>query len=125
MTITKELLKTLRVDMDAALAAVAEKHGVSLKVGNCTFSADTFTFKVEGIAEGGVTKEAAYYEMMAKFDKELPPLNAVVKVCGQLFNVVGMRSRGKNTMVIKRVTDGKIFVASAMSVKNGVLKEAA
>jgi hypothetical protein len=47
-------LKTLRADLDAALAVIAEKHGITLEIGRIGFSAGEFraqmTGKVEAIA---------------------------------------------------------------------------
>lgn len=60
-TITRELLAKMRADMDAALAAVATKHGVALRVGNCTFDATTakFALTVAAVGQGqqGLTPE--------------------------------------------------------------------
>ena len=47
--ITRDLLKALRADINAALVAAAEKHGLILQVGNASFSADAATFKL-GVA---------------------------------------------------------------------------
>lgn len=54
-TITRELLKALRTDMDAALATVAAKHGVAINVGNATFSANAANFKLLVAAKGDGT----------------------------------------------------------------------
>jgi hypothetical protein len=53
------LLQQLRTEINAALAKVAAKNGVVLKAGNCSYTATTFTFKLEGTIEGGETKEEA------------------------------------------------------------------
>lgn len=45
--LTKESLKTLRADMDAALASVGAKHGVRFRLGSCTFWPTTAKFKLE------------------------------------------------------------------------------
>ena len=58
----KKNLEVLRNDMNAALAAVAEKHGVTLHAGNATFMGETVTFKLEAVVldkDGNVqTKES-------------------------------------------------------------------
>jgi len=49
MTITtfnKPALRVLREDLDAALEAVAMKHGIELELGNIRFDASSFTAKV-------------------------------------------------------------------------------
>ncbi len=42
----KPTLRALRADIDAALAAVGAKHGISLSAGNARFDANTVTFKL-------------------------------------------------------------------------------
>lgn len=51
--ITKPLLQTLRTEMQAALNAVAQKHGIAINVGSCKFSDTTADFKLS-IATGVV-----------------------------------------------------------------------
>lgn len=43
----RQNLKQLRADMDAALAAVQAKHGITITMGSMRFSADRVTCKVE------------------------------------------------------------------------------
>lgn len=96
-TITRDLLQAIRPDVDAALAAVAKKHGLaSLKSTNCTFDprSGNFVMKVEGVAKGGKTKEAARYEASRKFDDSLPPLGFVFKNGARSYSIVGMNSTG-------------------------------
>jgi len=61
--IDKNLLKILREDINAALKAVGEKHGVKLTAENAKFLPTSATFKleVETISENGVaiTREMA------------------------------------------------------------------
>lgn len=58
----KPVLKALRADIDAALAAVGARHGIALKAGNASFTGDNATFKLEcsllnsaGVAESKTT----------------------------------------------------------------------
>jgi len=59
MALTKQKLQAIRVDLQAALDTVAKKHGLArLVAGNCTFEkTGAFTWKLEGIEEGGLAKE--------------------------------------------------------------------
>lgn len=45
--ITNELVTTLRAEINAALEAVAEKHGLEIHAGNATYTSTSVTFKVE------------------------------------------------------------------------------
>ena len=44
--VTSELLVALRAEIDAALAAVGKKHGVSLKAGNASYNPTEANFKL-------------------------------------------------------------------------------
>ena len=42
----KPVLKSLRMDMDAALKVIADKYGIVIETGNATYSDNKATFKV-------------------------------------------------------------------------------
>jgi len=50
MQISKATLATLRTQMTEALAGIAKENGIILRVGNCSFTAESATFKLELIA---------------------------------------------------------------------------
>lgn len=45
-TIDKSALKDLRVEIDAALKVIADRHGISLTAGNASYTTNTATFKL-------------------------------------------------------------------------------
>lgn len=53
-TITRDFLRALRADLDAAIKSVGEKHGVSLSMGNASFTDVTakFSLNVAVVSEG-------------------------------------------------------------------------
>lgn len=59
-TINRALVKQLREEVNAALASVAEKHGITLEVGGITYSDNHFDAKLKGrtISEDGVDEHA-------------------------------------------------------------------
>lgn len=54
----KTNLRALRIDINAALVAVAVKHGITPNVGNCTFQADSCNWKLEFSIAGAESKES-------------------------------------------------------------------
>ncbi len=50
---TKSNLNTLRRDIDAALEAVAEKHGISVNLGNARFDSTSVAWKLNLATIGG------------------------------------------------------------------------
>ena len=47
-TLTKQKMQALRTDLEVALKAVGEEHGLDLGIGNITFDATTFRTKLTG-----------------------------------------------------------------------------
>jgi len=108
--VDKSLLEAVRKATDAALVAVAQAHGLkSLSCGKCVYDprAGNFTFKLEGIAEGALDKDAARYDQMAEL-LSLPPLGSSFRHSGKVHKTVGLNTTG--TKVITERDDGKRFI---------------
>jgi len=60
-TFDRANLKTLRDDVEAAIAAVGSAYGISMTLGSGRFSGDNVTFKLEGsvISNGAVKTKGA------------------------------------------------------------------
>ena len=108
MTISKELLKAIRQDLDAALASVAKIHNLAeLRSSSCTFDrSGNFTFKVEGTVEGGLDKDASRYEAN-RIMFGLPPLGTKFKSNNKEHTICGMNSTASK--VYTDATDGKKY----------------
>ena len=117
-SITKDLLRDLRVDIDAALVAVGAKHGVKLLAGNASFLASNATFKlnVSLLDETGeaVSKEAAdlkrYREMLGlTFDQ----LTQVFTLGMHRYTLAGYRNRGSTRpFLMRRIDNDKIYLGT-------------
>lgn len=117
-TIDKSFLKSLRPEIDAALAAIASKHGLaSLRCGNGSFDprAGSFTFKLEGVAEGALGKAAALYTSPDASFLGLPPLGTAFETGGRKYKTAGLNTVGSK--VICDRDDGKSFLFPVMSIK--------
>lgn len=123
-TITKPMLAALRTEMNAALAAVAQKHGIAINVGNCSFNESTATFKVlvAAGAEGGESAEHVKaradfkaYAMMFGLDPDW--IGASFKSNGTTYTIVGLHpnKRKQPVVVTKDGAPGR-FVMSAEDV---------
>jgi hypothetical protein len=109
--LTKDQLRALRADIDAALAPIAAKHQLSsLQAGRCTYTTSgNFTMKVEGVATGGLNKIAADYEGSRQWDKTLPPLGAEFIYGGEEYKIAGCKSRS-GKIIATRTRDKKDYV---------------
>ena len=113
----KQLLVSLRPQIDAALAEVASRNGLtSLRAGNGTFNPDAgeFTFKLEGKIEGAKGAEAVRYEQNARW-LNLPPLGSKFQAGGHEYETAGLNSTGSKVLC-KRTEDGKAYLFPAEGV---------
>lgn len=115
----KNLLQQIRVDMNAALTAVAKKHGLKqLTAGNCSFDpAGCFTFKVDGVTGSGLSKTGALYENM-RSTYGLPPLGTIWNDLNGSNEITGMTTGGK--VIFRRGI--KEYVADVDSIKKRLNK---
>lgn len=125
-TIDKALLQTLRVEMNAALKAVAEKHGVVIEVGNASFMETSATFKL-GVAvvneddENSTVAEVKAAEVWTKaassYGLKSEWLGETIAISGRAFKIVGLNTRKyKKPVIIKEIATGKNFVTQVESI---------
>jgi hypothetical protein len=119
-------LARLRTELEAALAPVAEKLGITLTVGSGTYRDETATLKLELAvvrADGtAVSVEAENFKRYCHFDGLKPEdLNRPFKVGGTEYKIVGYRPKApKKPYVIARTRDDKRFIATPDMVKRGL-----
>jgi len=110
-TITKQLLQTLRPEINAALAEVAKRHGISIQAGNAKFHLDGSQgeFKVSlfanadrTIADAKADKQAdtlaAYRPLYPDLD-----LDREFTINGIKLKVTGYNSRARKTPFIAAI----------------------
>lgn len=134
-----KLLRTLRTDLDAALAAVAKKHGIALGIGNFSYSTidGTARTKLEvAVVDKKTAKSAgssaAVSPKMLQARKDfkhhaksygLEPSWLDRKVfigrSRMIFQIVGLNpSRPKYCVLIKNEKNGRIEAATADLIEN-------
>jgi hypothetical protein len=121
-TITKDLMRAIRIDVNSALVAVGQKHGVVLTLGNGTFTADNAHFKlnVAAVSSDGnvITKEAAdlklYQRTLGLTDAQL---TQVFTLAGKAHVLCGFRRHATtNPFLIKCIANDKVYLAPRESV---------
>jgi len=110
-----ETLKRIRPEIDAALAAVAAKHGVkSLTLGRMTYDpSGSFKGSIAGVMEGGLSVDAQMYEAIREYEG-LPPLGTVFKSKGVDFTITGATRTGRK---ITATGNGKPYLFPLEGVK--------
>lgn len=94
MQFNKPALEKVRADIEQALASVAAKHGIQLTLGNIRFSMDRFTAKIEGQAQGALSREEENYDRHRE-RLGLPPRGTEVTSGKKPYTITGMSPRGK------------------------------
>lgn len=104
--ISKDKLKLIRSDLDAALAVITRKHKLAeLVTGKITFDrGGAFTVKIEGVEEGGLTKEAQLYQQLRNIYGNLPEFGATIAIGKRLFKITGSNTTGSK--IIAERLDG-------------------
>jgi hypothetical protein len=120
----RPLLVTLRADMDAALAAVAKKYGIAIRVGNASYTSAAATFKVElaVVGEGqegedpAVLRAAASWKsaaMLYEYQGLNPDwLGKSFESMGVTYTIIGLDAKKRSRPVLCRKSDApsKIYL---------------
>lgn len=115
---TPAALKILRPEMEADLAVIGKKYGISFKVGNGSYSDIAATFKVEMALVGdidGKTPEQVQQEVARKEFEKYAPLfglkgtdfGATVDVYGDKFEIVGIKPNSPKNRYLGKKINGK------------------
>ena len=92
-TISKDLLGTIRTEIDTALSAIAKRHGLTMRLGKITYAETSFTAKVEGALEGG-SREADTFKALAHlYGMKAEHLGKSFAVSGVVYKLVGLAAR--------------------------------
>ena len=122
----KANLQIMRADINAALAAVMEKHGVSISIGNISYSPEQFTTKLtcvlKSAASGDSSDNATTLKWKADFKSHAPlyglkatDLGREVKIGSVTYTIAGARPRANDVIVLKNAT-GKYSGFNLMAV---------
>ena len=125
--ITSQSLREIRVDIDAALAAVGAKHGLVLKAANATYNAAgtnaTFKLEVNAVQSGEVvTKEAAdLKQYMRRLGLNDSHLTQVFRVGGMSVTLTGYRRKASTKpFLVKTVSGDNEYIVPADMVYSGL-----
>jgi hypothetical protein len=109
-------LSAIRADIDAALAEVAKKHGISLRAASAKYADSNFTMKVEGatLDESGKAslREAEdfrrYASLIGLKNEDLGREFLTPK--GKRYRLVGFRAKSRKfPMLCEDLSDGKLY----------------
>jgi hypothetical protein len=126
--ITRDFLRILRADLDAAVLAVAKKHGLTISTGNAKFSDQSATFQllVEATpAEDGVrakdvraAKDLADLGGLYGANPEWAGKSFTLR--GARYSVIGLLPNRTKNCILARRADGKDFIMPPETVRLGL-----
>ncbi len=117
-----KVCKSFSEDVMAAIAAVAEKHGVTVEYKGTRFSAQTAELKIEAVVVGGKSREQQQFEADYAYLAEVfdLPKNAIGKTFihgGKKLTVLGANGRASKKPIVLSGSDGKQYTATVALVK--------
>jgi len=120
MSIDRELLRTLRDEMNTALQAVAKRHNLLIAVGNASFTETTANFKLAiatntGDAETPAQQKAAedWQRYAARFGLDPAWLNKTYTYGGDEYEILGlMPKRSKYPVYVRKNGDKCVLVVA-------------
>ena len=124
----KPVLRLISADIEAALAPVAAKYGITFVYKGARFLEKSATFKIEGatIGAGGVVqnKDREMFKLYARsYGLSPSDLDRQIGYGWQReqYILIGLNTRRpKYPIVAKRVSDGKIILLTADGVKRSI-----
>lgn len=115
-------LKLLRTDLDAALTAIAQKHGIILTVGNARFTSSTATFKLNVATKAAdgtiINREREDFISLADVYGLKPEwIDKTFQWSGNTYKITGLQPRRRKNPVLVRNRNGKGYVFGVDTIK--------
>lgn len=113
---TPENLRTIRADLDKALAAIDKKYGVKLSVGKISYQADNFRASLDAIiADPEIVANPTLQGVSAKYIKDLQKTYGLadlflkkITLQGRKFTVVGRRA---SKIIMREISTDRLIAA--------------
>lgn len=117
MTMTREFARTLGLEVEAALKAVAEKHGLDLDLKGGRFDEASFTPRVVFTAKEGA--QVQWNRYAALYDLPLDAIGVIVSVKGVAYRILSLSlNKSKFPVNVERIPDGKLFGLQTKAVRS-------
>lgn len=110
----KNVVRSLRVELDAELAALGEKYGLKIRTGNATLTQTSVTYKLELTVEGGMShrEERTSGSLELYANAYLPGVDITKEYKHPtvgLFKITGWNTRARTQPVMITTHDGKHY----------------
>ena len=121
-------LRSISADIEAVLAPVAAKYGITFTYKGARFMPDNATFRIEGATMGtnGVanTRERDAFKLYANlYGMKDTDLDREITYGGERYIIKGLNTRRQKYPVVStRVRDGKTILLTLEGVKNAIIR---
>jgi len=122
-TFDRTNLQALRGELNAAVSAIAERHGIAIQCGRCGFSPENATLKLElsvKTPEGAVVSRERkdYTDFAEVYGLDPAWLDKTFVTGGETYKITGLRPKGRKRPVLcQQLANGKTFVFPVDAVK--------
>lgn len=117
--ITKQLIREINADIQEALKAVAEKHGVKISIGGTSYSTADFTTKVKvESAEAEQVKGEESKQWARLLDLPENVIGLKFKIQGKELEVIRLDISKPKNPVIAKGEDGKTYKMPVATLKH-------
>jgi hypothetical protein len=122
---TRQNIKTLRNEINKALASLGKKHNIEFSLGAIRFDSAEFRVKLTGTADKSVVRKRKQEQMAKNFKFwdafsgfEKSDLGRTFSFRGTEYKVLGWNHRAKTKNIkLERTRDGKTFKCSPADLK--------
>ena len=121
ISFTNANLDLMRTEMDAALAAVSAKYGVTIETGNIRYAADRLNFKTSlevNIGTKSNAQQAEWDRHCGSYGFTKADFGKPFVSNGQSFTISGLKPRGKKYNILAKTAAGKCYKFAATRVQS-------
>jgi hypothetical protein len=123
--VTRDLLKQIRIEGNEALRAVAEKHGITLTLGNGSYDPDgtsgSLKLNLEGTAEDGKGAAEKAWEVWAPLmHLDGVKLGDTFKASGRTFTITGVQPSRHKYPINATNENGRGFKFTEQTVRSAL-----
>lgn len=118
--ISRETVKAVRADLEAALAVIAEKHGLEGRVGRMSYGAsingrfEMFPKSLEGSVNTATPEATQFARFAERYGIKPDKLGVLFTSNGVDYVLIGLKtSRPSYPLEVRRFRDGKVFKMGA------------
>ena len=117
-------VRTINADIESALQAVATKYGITISLGNATFSKSNCDLKIKYAVQGdsgmAITREVEDYNRLAKaMFNTTKQVGDQIEFNGDTFEIVGLKPRShRYPLLAKSMRDGKTYKLPSIAIEN-------